>query len=139
MTNVFAYSCDKMLQKHSDVEGIAQILKDIDHAKQGVMTFSKEVKRFMLRFIHERYDNNEEVKALIDILRKWSKYESFTDYEIFQLQDECYFWYDFLHAYGAWKIIGQKHGFANEDEALRILVRLAKLDESVFKLYPELM
>lgn len=138
MTNAFAFPCQKVLKKHSDDKEIALILKDIDNAKQGVMTFSKEVKKYMLRFIHERYDNNEEVKALIDILQKWSKYESFHYLEIFQLQDECYFWYDFLHAYGAWKVIGKTCGFANEDEALRVLVRLVKLDETVFKEYPEL-
>ena len=55
-----------------------------------------------------------------------------------ELQDECYFWYDFLHAYGAWKVIGKVYGFKDEEEALTILVRLVKLDESVFKMYPEL-
>ncbi len=138
MTNVFAFPCQKALKKHSDDPEIALIMKDIANAQQGVMTFSKEVKKYMLQFIHARYDNNEEVNALIDILKQWSKYESFSFLEIFQLQDECYFWYDFLHAYGAWKVIGKTYGFSSEEEALQILVRLVKLDESVFKLYPEL-
>jgi len=138
MTNAFAFPCQKALNKHKDDPEIAAIIKDIDNAKQGVMTFSKEVKKYMLQFIHARYDDNEEVNALIDLLKHWSKYESFSQFEIFQLQDECYFWYDFLHAYGAWKLIGKKYGFKDEDEALTILVRLVKLDETVFKLYPEL-
>lgn len=138
MTNAFAFPCQKILKKHSDNEEIALILKDIENAKQGVMTFSKEVKKYMLQFIHARYDDNEEVNALIDVLKHWSKYESFSFLEIFQLQDECYFWYDFLHAYGAWKVIGMTYGFQNEDEALGVLIRLVKLDESVFKAYPEL-
>ncbi len=138
MTNVFAFPCQKALKKHSSDPEIALIMKDIANAQQGVMTFSKEVKKYMLQFIHARYDNNEEVNALIDILKQWSKYESFSYLEIFQLQDECYFWYDFLHAYGAWKVIGKTYGFSSEEEALQILVRLVKLDESVFKLYPEL-
>ncbi len=138
MTNVFAFPCQKALKKHSSDPEIALIMKDIANAQQGVMTFSKEVKKYMLQFIHARYDNNEEVNALIDILKQWSKYESFSYLEIFQLQDECYFWYDFLHAYGAWKVIGKTYGFSSEEEALTILVRLVKLDESVFKLYPEL-
>lgn len=49
----------------------------------------------MLQFIHARYDDNQEVMSLIEVLRKWSKYETFNYLEIFQLQDECYFWYDF--------------------------------------------
>ena len=138
MTNTFAYTCQKVLKKHSDDKEIALILKDIENAKQGVMTFSKEVKKYMLQFIHARYDDNAEVMALIDVLKKWSKYQSFNDLEIFQLQDECYFWYDFLHAYGAWKVIGSKYGFKDAEESLLILVRLVKLDESVFKEYPEL-
>ena len=138
MTNAFAFPCQKALNKHKDDPEIAAIIKDIDNAKQGVMTFSKEVKKYMLQFIHARYDDNEEVNALIDILKQWSKYESFSQFEIFQLQDECYFWYDFLHAYGAWKLIGKTYGFQDEDTALTILIRLVKLDETVFKLYPEL-
>lgn len=81
----------KILKKHSDDEEIALILKDIENAKQGVMTFSKEVKKYMLQFIHARYDDNQEVMSLIEVLRKWSKYETFNFLEIFQLQDECYF------------------------------------------------
>lgn len=135
MTNAFAYPCQKLLSKHKDDGEIALVLKDIDNAKQGVMTFSKEVKKYMLSFIHARYDGNEEVTALIDVLRQWSKYQSFNQLEIFQLQDECYFWYDFLHAYGAWKVIGDKVGFKSEEDALRVLIRLVKLDETVFKEY----
>ena len=126
------------MKKHSDDEEIALILKDIGNAQQGVMTFSKEVKKYMLQFIHARYDDNQEVNALIDVLKNWSKYESFSYLEIFKLQDECYFWYDFLHAYGAWKVIGKTYGFQDENDALNVLIRLVKLDESVFKQYPEL-
>lgn len=138
MTNAFAYPCQKILKKHSDDEEIALILKDIGNAQQGVMTFSKEVKKYMLQFIHARYEDNQEVNALIDVLKNWSKYESFSYLEIFKLQDECYFWYDFLHAYGAWKVIGKTYGFQDENDALNVLIRLVKLDESVFKQYPEL-
>ena len=138
MTNAFAYPCQKILKKHSDDEEIALILKDIGNAQQGVMTFSKEVKKYMLQFIHARYDDNQEVNALIDVLKNWIKYESFSYLEIFKLQDECYFWYDFLHAYGAWKVIGKTYGFQDENDALNVLIRLVKLDESVFKQYPEL-
>lgn len=138
MTNTFAYNCEKLFKKYGDDPEIALIKKDIENAKQGVMTFSKEVKKYMLKFIHDRYDNNEEVNALIEILRKWSKYESFSYLEIFQLQDECYFWYDFLHAYGAWKIIGKQRGFKDSDEALEVLVRLVKLDDGVFQAYSDL-
>ena len=138
MTNAFAYPCQKILKKHSDDEEIALILKDIGNAQQGVMTFSKEVKKYMLQFIHARYDDNQEVNALIDVLKNWSKYESFSYLEIYKLHDECYFWYDFLHAYGAWKVIGKTYGFQDENDALNVLIRLVKLDESVFKQYPEL-
>lgn len=138
MTNAFAYPCQKILKKHSDDEEIALILKDIGNAQQGVMTFSKEVKKYMLQFIHARYDDNQEVNAIIDVLKNWSKYESFSYLEIFKLQDECYFWYDFLHAYGAWKVIGKTYGFQDENDALNVLIRLVKIDESVFKQYPEL-
>lgn len=102
------------------------------------MTFSKEVKKYMLGFIHARYDDNEEVKNLIEILRKWSKYESFSYLEIFQLQDECYFWYDFLSAYAIWKIIGKVYGYESEEQSLKLLVRLVKLDTDVFKEYKEI-
>ena len=138
MTNAFAYPCQKILKKHSDDEEIALILKDIGNAQQGVMTFSKEVKKYMLQFIHARYDDNQEVNALIDVLKNWSKYESFSYLEIFKLQDECYFWYDFLHAYGAWKVIGKTYGFQDENDSLNVLILLVKLDEIVFKQYPEL-
>ena len=138
MTNTFAYLSGKVLKNHSDDSEIALIIKDIDNAKQGVMTFSKEVKKYMLQFIHQRYDGNEEVNALIDVLKQWSRFQSFNSLEIFRLQDECYFWYDFLHAYGVWKVIGMKYGFADADSSLATLVRLVRLDESVFKEYPEL-
>ena len=138
MTNTFAYNCEKLFKKYGEDKEIALIRKDIENAKQGVMSFSKEVKKYMLKFIHERYDNNEEVRALIEVLKKWSKYESFNYLEIFQLQDECYFWYDFLHAYGVWKIIGKQCGFADSDAALAVLVRLVKMDDSVFQEYSEL-
>ncbi len=138
MTNTFAYLSGKVLKNNSDDSEIALIIKDIDNAKQGVMTFSKEVKKYMLQFIHQRYDGNEEVNALIDVLKQWSRFQSFNSLEIFRLQDECYFWYDFLHAYGVWKIIGMKYGFADADSSLATLVRLVRLDESVFKEYPEL-
>lgn len=138
MTNAFAYLSEKALKANGDNAEIALIIKDIDNARQGVMTFSKEVKRYMLQFIHERYDGNEEVSALIEILKKWSRFESFNKLEIFQMQDECYFWYDFLHAYGVWKLIGEKYGFADEEDALVKLVRLVRLDENIFKEYPKL-
>lgn len=54
MTNAFAFPCQKVLKKHSDDPEIAAIIKDIENAKQGVMTFSKEVKKYMLQFIHAR-------------------------------------------------------------------------------------
>jgi len=137
MTNIFAYNAQKMIERHNTDEEIKLICKDIDNAKQGVMTFSKEVKKYMLQFIHTRYDNNEEVKAIIDVLKNWSKYESYAQFEMFKLQDECYFWYDFLNAYAVWKMIGKFHGFEDENQALTVLVRLAKLDETVFKEFPE--
>ncbi|MCQ2409076.1 MAG: hypothetical protein MJ068_00870 [Clostridia bacterium] len=138
MTNTFAYASAKVLNRHKDEQEIALILKDIDNAKQGVMTFSKEVKKYMLQFIHKRYDNNEEVNGIIEVLKNWSKYESFAQFEIFQLQDECYFWYDFLHAYGVWKVIGMVYGFEDEEDALKVLIRLFKMDDSIFKEYPEI-
>ena len=138
MTNSFAYLSQKVLKNNADKAEIALIIKDIENAKQGVMTFSKEVKKYMLQFIHQRYDSNEEVCALIDVLKNWSRFQSFNKLEIFQLQDECYFWYDFLHAYGVWKIIGEKCGFKDPEEALTVLVRLVKLEDAVFKEYPQL-
>lgn len=138
MTNTFAYESEKVLKANASDPEIALIIKDIENAKQGVMTFSKEVKKYMLSFIHKRYDDNQEVMALIDILKNWSKYQSFNSLEIFQLQDECYFWYDFLHAYGVWLIIGDRYGFDSEEDALKMLIRLVKLDDSVFKEYPAL-
>lgn len=138
MTNSFAYLSEKVLKNNADKAEIALIMKDIENAKQGVMTFSKEVKKYMLQFIHQRYDDNEEVSSLIDVLKNWSRFQSFNNLEIFQLQDECYFWYDFLHAYGVWKVIGEKYGFKNAEEALVVLVRLVRLEDAVFKEYPEL-
>ena len=138
MTNAFAYPCQKALKKYADNGEIALINKDIERAKQGVMTFSKEVKKYMLRFIHERYDGDQEVTTLIEVLKKWSKYQSFNYLEIFQLQDECYFWYDFLSAYAVFKIIAMEYGFKDQDDALKTLIRLVKLDETVFNDYPYL-
>ena len=110
MTNSFAYLSEKVLKNNADKAEIALIMKDIENAKQGVMTFSKEVKKYMLQFIHQRYDDNEEVASLIEVLKNWSRFQSFNNLEIFQLQDECYFWYDFLHAYGVWKVMAEKSG-----------------------------
>ncbi|MEG1663005.1 MAG: hypothetical protein RR338_03375, partial [Clostridia bacterium] len=93
MTNKFAFPCQKVLARYTNDSDIMPIVKDIANAKQGVMTFSKEVKKYMLAFIHARYDEDDEVNGLIDILKKWSSYQSFNHLEIFQLQDECYFWY----------------------------------------------
>lgn len=138
MTNAFAFPCQKVFNRHKDNPEIELILKDIDNAKQGVMTFSKEVKKYMLSFIHARYDENDEVNALIDVLQKWSKYQSFNNLEIFQLQDECYFWYDFLHAYGVWKVIQSVYGFEDEEQSLRLLIRLVRQDVEVFKEYPQI-
>ncbi len=135
MTNSFVFKSEKLLKANSDNPEIALILKDIENAKQGVMTFSKEVKKYMLSFIHKRYDDNKEVASLIEYLKKWSRFQSFNNLEIFQLQDECYFWYDFLHAYGVWLVIGEKHGFESEEEALRVLIRLVKLEDAVFAEY----
>jgi len=138
MTNIFAYNTQKMIDRHKDNdEEVRLICKDIDNAKQGVMSFSKEVKKYMMQFIHKRYDNNEEVMAIMDLLKNMSKYESYAQFEIFKVQEECYMWYDFLNAYVVWKMIGKYHGFEDENQSLRILVRLAKLDETVFKEYPD--
>lgn len=138
MTNAFAFRCQKVLAKYTEDPVIAPIIKDIANAKQGVMTFSKEVKKYMLNFIHNNYDDNEEVKSLIAILKQWSKYESFSYLEIFQLQDESYFWYDFLNSYAVWKIIQKTYGFLDAEEGLRVLVRLVKNDTDVFKEYTEI-
>lgn len=137
MTNAFAFPCQKILKKHSDDEEIALILKDIENAKQGVMTFSKEVKKYMLQFIHARYDDNQEVMSLIEVCANGAS----TKLSIFSKSSNCktsVILVRFLHAYGAWKVIGKTYGFKDEEEALTILIRLVKLDESVFKAYPEL-
>lgn len=139
MTNAFAFPCQKVLQKYADDADIAPIIKDIADAKQGVVTFSKEVKKYMLGFIHARYDNNEEVNDLINILKNSGRYESFNYLEIFKLQDESYFWYDFLNCYALYKIIEKTYGFQSKDEGLAILVRLCKFDVSIFKEYAELI
>lgn len=91
----------------------------------------------MLQFIHARYDDNQEVMSLIEVLRKWSKYETFNFLEIFQLQDECYFGTIFACVRRV-ESYRKTYGFKDEEEALTILIRLVKLDESVFKAYPEL-
>lgn len=132
MTNAFAYPCQKVLKKYGVDSEIAPIIKDIENAKQGVTTFSKEVKKYMLSFIHAHYDDNEEVKELIGVLKNSGRYQSFSELEIFRLQDECYFWYDFLSAYGVWKIIGKTIGYDSAEHALNTLVRLIRLDEKTF-------
>lgn len=86
MTNAFAFPCQKILKKHSDDEEIALILKDIENAKQGVMTFSKEVKKYMLQFIHARYDDNQEVMSLIEVLQQM---EQVTKLSIFSKSSNC--------------------------------------------------
>lgn len=138
MTNAFAFPCQKVLSRYTEDKDIAPIIKDIANAKQGVMTFSKEVKKYMLAFIHARYDDNEEVKGLVEVLKNWSKYESFSFFEIFKLQDESYFWYDFLNCYAIWKIIQKTYGFSTSEEGLLVLVRLCKSDVEVFKEYKEI-
>ena len=138
MTTAFSFPCQKVLQKYAKDPDSAPIMKDIANAQQGVVTFSKDVKKYMLKFIHERYDNNEEVNTLIEILKHSGKYESFNFLEIFQLQDEAYFWYDFLNCYALWKIIGKTYGFMDSDDAIRVLVRLVRNDMTIFNDYAEL-
>lgn len=138
MTSAFSYPCQKVLSKYAADPDIAPIIKDIANAKQGVVTFSKEVKKYMLGFIYARYDNNTEVKELIDILKNSNSYQSFNQIEMFKLQDECYFWYDFLTCYAIWKIIQKTYGFSDFEDSLRILVRLCRSDVEVFKEYKEL-
>ena len=92
----------------------------------------------MLQFIHEKYDNDAEVQDLIKILRASNRYTSYAEFEIFKLQDESYFWYDFLTCYAIWKIIQKKYGTLPEDEALELLVRIVRFDLEVFKQYPEI-
>ena len=105
MTNKFARPLQKILQKYTEDPVIAPILKDVSYAHQGCFTFSKDVKKYMLKFIYETYNEEHEVWALIDVLKKTSAYQSFNDLEIFKLGDECYFWYDFLNSYALYKII----------------------------------
>ncbi|MDD4839664.1 MAG: hypothetical protein PHE93_03200 [Clostridia bacterium] len=114
---------------------IAPIIKDIANAKQGVLTFSKEVKKYMLQFIHEHYDENPEVQELIQILRSSNRYESYAEFEIFKLQDESFFWYDFLNCYALWKIIQKKYGKMEQEDAIKLLVRLIRFDIKVFDEY----
>ncbi len=139
MTTAFSFPCQKVVKKYSSDPDIAPIVKDIANAQQGVVSFSKEVKKYMLGFIHAKYDNDEEVKWLIDILKNSNRYESFNYLEIFKLQDESYFWYDFLNCYAVWKIIGKTYGYSTEDEAIEVLVRLCKNDVEIFKEYSELL
>lgn len=115
------------------------IMKDIANAQQGVVTFSKDVKKYMLKFIHERYDNNEEVNELINILKNSGKYESYHYLEIFQLQDESYFWYDFLNCYALWKIIDKVYGYGDREASIQLLVRLIRNDVEIFNEYPKLL
>ncbi len=138
MTTAFSYPCQKVLKKYSQDPDIAPIIKDIANAQQGVVTFSKEVKKYMLGFIHAKYDNDPEVNTLIEILRRTAQYESYNVFEIFQLQDEAYFWYDFLNAYALWKIIGKTYGYSDSDDALRVLVRLVRNDMTIFEDYKEI-
>ena len=126
----------KKFEKDPD---IAPIMKDIANAQQGVVTFSKDVKKYMLKFIHERYDNNEEVNTLINVLKNSGKYETFNYLEIFQLQDESFFWYDFLNCYALWKIIGKVYGYQSQDDSIVLLVRLMKNDVEIFNQYPDIM
>lgn len=135
MTNAFGYRCQKILPKYEKDEEIAPILKDIANAKQGVLTFSKEVKKYMLQFIHQRYDDNAEVQDLIKILQASNRYESYAEFEIFKLQDESYFWFDFLNCYALWKIILKTYGKMEEEESLKLLVRLIRFDLKVFDEY----
>lgn len=138
MTNAYSFRCQKILPKYEKDLEIAPILKDIANAKQGVLTFSKEVKKYMLQFIHTNYDNNAEVQDLIKILQSSNRYESYAEFEIFKLQDESFFWYDFLNCYALWKIIQKKYGKMPEEDALKLLVRLIRFDLEVFKEYPEI-
>ena len=138
MENSFAYPCQKILKKYENDVEIGLIIKDIANAQQGVVSFSKEVKKYMLSFIHKRYDDNQEVMGLIEILKQWSRYQSFNELEIFKLQEEAYFWYDFLNCYAIWKVIEKVYGFQNKEESLKILIRLFKYDVSIFKEFDKL-
>ena len=139
MTTAFSFRCQKVLKKFEKDPDMIPIMKDIANAQQGVVTFSKDVKKYMLKFIHERYDNNEEVNTLINILKNSGKYETFNYLEIFQLQDESFFWYDFLNCYALWKIIGKVYGYGSQDDSIVLLVRLMKNDVEIFNQYPDIM
>ncbi|MCQ2602454.1 MAG: hypothetical protein MJ193_00860 [Clostridia bacterium] len=138
MTSAFTFRLQKILKKYENDPDFKLIMKDIANAFQGVTSFSKDVKKYMLKFIHDRYDNDEEVSWLINTLKNSGQYESFNYLEIFQLQDESYFWYEFLNCYCLWKIIGKVYGFENQETALYQLVRICKNDLEIFKEYPEL-
>jgi hypothetical protein len=138
MTNAFAFRCQKILPKYDKDPEIAPIIKDIANAHQGVVTFSKEVKKYMLQFIHAHYDNDAEVQELIKILQASNRYQSYAEFEIFKLQDESYFWYDFLNCYAIWKIILKKYGKMEYEDSLKLLVRLIRFDTKVFEEYPEI-
>jgi len=138
MTNAFAFRCQKILKKYENDPDIAPVIKDISNARQGVVTFSKEVKKYMLQFIHEHYDNNEEVQELIKILQASNRYQSYAEFEIFKLQDESFFWYDFLSCYAIWKIILKKYGQMEYEESIKLLVRLIRFDTKVFAEYSEI-
>ena len=135
MNNKFANPLQKILKKYVNDPDIAPILKDIANAQQGCFTFSKDVKKYMLKFIYQKYNETQEVWQLIDILKKSSAYESFSELEIFKLGDECYFWYDFLNSYALWKIIEKTYGWESEEEKLTTLVRIFREDLSIFTEY----
>ena len=135
MNNKFANPLQKVLKKYVNDSDIAPILKDIANAQQGCFTFSKDVKKYMLKFIYQKYNETHEVWQLIDILKRSSSYESFSDLEIFKLGDECYFWYDFLNSYALWKIIEKTYGWADEEEKLTTLVRIFREDLTIFTEY----
>ena len=135
MNNKFANPLQKILKKYVNDPDIAPILKDIANAQQGCFTFSKDVKKYMLKFIYQKYNETHEVWQLIDILKKSSAYESFSELEIFKLGDEFYFWYDFLNSYALWKIIEKTYGWESEEEKLTTLVRIFREDLSIFTEY----
>ena len=135
MNNKFANPLQKVLKKYVNDPDIAPILKDIANAQQGCFTVSKDVKKYMLKFIYQKYNESHEVWQLIDILKKSTAYESFSELEIFKLGDECYFWYDFLNSYALWKIIEKTYGWESEEEKLTTLVRIFREDLSIFTEY----
>ena len=135
MNNKFTNPLQKVLKRYVNDPDIAPILKDIANAQQGCFTFSKDVKKYMLKFIYQKYNETHEVWQLIDILKRSSSYEYFSDLEIFKLGDECYFWYDFLNSYALWKIIEKTYGWADEEEKLTTLVRIFREDLTIFTEY----